>query len=429
MQGNVLGQSGGSAKINGIIEEYKVASGGNVNAGDFVRFLSDYTETGEITDKEIINSKIYKMSATALSNSKIFIAYKRIDSNGVYGIVCAINGVTITVGTETQLTNASTSGDYISITNLSNDKVFVASKNSGSSGSISGIFCTVNNNLITVKATTSISSYGDSVSVTALSNDKVFITYTYTNSKNPYGVICTINNTSITKGTETKLSTNTGYGELLVLTLSENKVYIACGYSSSKLICIINGTTITAGNIQAVGLSYNSATSSIVALSDNKVLELMRNSSIINAQICTINETSITAGETTQLSIEAGTSGNVSATVLSNDKVFISYSYKSDFLLYGMLCTINETSITADTNIKLSSNTESGYRTLAIALSESQIAVIHFDNNTNRYVYGIILDYPINLVKTITSSTERIEGVAKTGGNAGETIKAYKPNI
>lgn len=42
MQGNILGQTGGGLKINGIIEEYKVASGGNVRAGDFVKFVNTY---------------------------------------------------------------------------------------------------------------------------------------------------------------------------------------------------------------------------------------------------------------------------------------------------------------------------------------------------------------------------------------------------
>lgn len=42
MQGNVLGQAGANLKINGIIEEYKVASGGNIRGGDFVKFIDNY---------------------------------------------------------------------------------------------------------------------------------------------------------------------------------------------------------------------------------------------------------------------------------------------------------------------------------------------------------------------------------------------------
>lgn len=42
MQGNVRGQSGGGLDIQGIIQEYKVASGGNINAGDFVKFINNY---------------------------------------------------------------------------------------------------------------------------------------------------------------------------------------------------------------------------------------------------------------------------------------------------------------------------------------------------------------------------------------------------
>lgn len=42
MQGNILGQTGGGLKINGIIEEYKVISGGNVRVGDFVKYINNY---------------------------------------------------------------------------------------------------------------------------------------------------------------------------------------------------------------------------------------------------------------------------------------------------------------------------------------------------------------------------------------------------
>lgn len=42
MQGNVLGQLGGGIKINGIIEEYKVASGENVRVGEFVKYINNY---------------------------------------------------------------------------------------------------------------------------------------------------------------------------------------------------------------------------------------------------------------------------------------------------------------------------------------------------------------------------------------------------
>lgn len=74
MQGNVLGQAGGSSKINGIIEEYKVASGGNVNAGDFVRFVENKTKATEMYYNDNKQGQ-YNVSAVAIDNGKVFIAY------------------------------------------------------------------------------------------------------------------------------------------------------------------------------------------------------------------------------------------------------------------------------------------------------------------------------------------------------------------
>lgn len=54
MQGNVLEQTGGGGdKINGIVEEYVVASGGNVNAGEFVKLDSNQVKQLESSTDEI----------------------------------------------------------------------------------------------------------------------------------------------------------------------------------------------------------------------------------------------------------------------------------------------------------------------------------------------------------------------------------------
>lgn len=95
MQGNVLGQSGSGLKIDELIKEYKVASGGNVSAGDFVKFVEKYN-LGTDTRLTSRSSTGEIISAVVLSSSKVFIAFAYNTGSGFFGVVCTINGNTIT---------------------------------------------------------------------------------------------------------------------------------------------------------------------------------------------------------------------------------------------------------------------------------------------------------------------------------------------
>lgn len=86
MQGNILGQSAG-INIRGIIEQYKVAAGENVKAGDFVEFVNNEK------DSFMGNFATYQIVATDLDESKVILIYR--NSHHVYGVVCDINGTEI----------------------------------------------------------------------------------------------------------------------------------------------------------------------------------------------------------------------------------------------------------------------------------------------------------------------------------------------
>lgn len=95
MQGNVFGQSGGGLKIDELIEEYKVASGGNVSVGDFVKFIEKYN-TGNDTKLTARYNAGEIISAVALLSNKVFIAFGYNTGSGFFGVVCTINDNTIT---------------------------------------------------------------------------------------------------------------------------------------------------------------------------------------------------------------------------------------------------------------------------------------------------------------------------------------------
>lgn len=150
----MIGEIGLSKKgmdIDGIIEEYKVASDGNINAGDFVKFINNY-EIPEGTENALYSQNGYGFgtSAVILSPEKVFIAY----SNGsdtyyrLYGMVCTISNDIITSGTHTTLSTQQYSGHVLSVVKLSEDKVFIA-HSSGSNYNTYGIVCTINGTTIT----------------------------------------------------------------------------------------------------------------------------------------------------------------------------------------------------------------------------------------------------------------------------------------
>ncbi len=93
-------QVGGNIEefIQGITEEYKVASGGNVNAGDFVRFLTEsksgYTKNTQLYSGNYGSSVI---SAVTLSETKVFIAFNKTSAHGLFVALCTINGADIVV--------------------------------------------------------------------------------------------------------------------------------------------------------------------------------------------------------------------------------------------------------------------------------------------------------------------------------------------
>ena len=301
MQGNILGQNNSNSNsnlgINGIIEEYTVASGGNVNAGDFVKFINNFT-VNEDTKLSTTSGTGSTISAIQLTDNKVFIAHSY-SSSYLYGMIVTINeDNSITVGTDTSLSTTYGTGREISAIQLTDNKVFIAHRCSDDF-SLYGMIVTINEgNSITVGTDTSLraaSGIGRKISAIQLTDNKVFIAHSYSSNHYLYGMIVTINEgNSITVGTNTLLSTTEYSGrEISAIQLTDNKVFIAHSYSSDDFS--------------------------------------------LYGMIVTINEdNSINVGTDTSLSTTSGTGSTISAIQLTDNKVFIAHSYSSNHYLYGI---------------------------------------------------------------------------------------------
>ena len=259
------------------------------------------------------------------------------------------------------------------------------------------------------------------LSAVALDDSTVFIAF----KSGSYlrGVVCTISGTTITAGTDTQLSTISmySYGPVSAVALDDSTVFVAhrVGTTAASatlygVVCTISGTTITAGTDTQISTgagSYSAA--SAVALDDSTVFVAHRNNDGTNntlyGVVCTISGTTITAGTDTQLSTNSISTSQsyVSAVALDTSTVFVAYANAANSYHYGLICTISGTTITAGTDTQLSARSGSHYAVSAAALSTSAIFVSY---RVGSYFYGIIAQGSTTIRESIT----KIEGLTRT---------------
>ena len=379
MQGNVLGQTSGGLKINGIIEEYKVASGGNVRAGDFVKYIN---EGSRISNDTLINSSEYSgdvISAVELSMNKIFIARSSTKYYYLYGMICTIQNNEITVECNVKLDNTSYCAKSISVVKIDHDKVFIAY--STNVKSVHAVMCTISDTTISLGTIKQIGGnyiYGDVHSAILLSENKIIVLhdeYVSTNVRKIYGIVCTISGTTITNGADTLLNSSSYAGfNTSAIKLSDNRIFIAHGRADFNLyasIYEITDTTITVVTDSTV-ISTNIHTStpiSTIKLSDNKVFIAGINANSLYAIICSINGALIEQG--VEILLGDSNTYKISTLNLSENKLLIIQGGVNPLL--GTICTIDGTNIILDKNISLNEEKESGWVIAAINLDRKSV--------------------------------------------------------
>ena len=267
-----------------------------------------------------------------------------------------------------------------------------------------GVVCTVSGTTITVGTDTQLSSTDGAntcLTVSALAATKVLITHSSRDSK-LYGTICTVSGTAIAVNTDTLLAANVQGGIVSTAVLEDRAFVLRVGeknflYGISLLIP--NQSTVTPmedARISAGAGGHAADESSAVAIGENKVFVVHRGAgtSYLYGVVCTIAGSDITAGADTVIS-SLGTSSSYESTSVASiatDKVFITHGvYSSSRYLYGVVCTISGTTITVGTDTQLSS-TASSYiaPSNAIAVCSSEETAVFYRNYSNTYLYGVV---------------------------------------
>lgn len=422
MIGKIKLSKGKSYDIDGIIQEYTVANNGNVNAGDFVKFVNSYS----LATRTQLSTLSYNIciSAVQISTDKIFIVTREGDDQNLIGLVCTISGNTISAGVQTQLSTIAKSGSHIKVLRLSDNKVFILYSGDATELNLSGMFCEISGTTITIKENIQISEATNSAinaSATALSSTRIFITYN--NNGYTVGVVYILNISELVKGKETNLLSVTDSN---ILRLSDSKAFIA---SRKCVVCSISGTAITVGvetNQINTGSSFK-----VEMLSQNKVFITYHNASgsqYVFGMICNIDEAStITSEIETQLSTYEAflNSSYLSISKWMENIVCIAYADKTS-RLRATLCNVKFNTIKIEDELFLRLTTYAPAVCL-VSLSKSKMLILHTDN-ASQSLYALIENANFK-IETISSSEDEIAGIAKSSSSSGSTVQVIVPNV
>lgn len=284
------------------------------------------------------------ISAVKLDANKVFIAHSYSQNDYyLYGMVCTVSGETITAGTDTSISTSTYSGYKISAVALSSNKVFIAHNDNSSSHYLSGIVCNINGTSITKGKATIISNKENTsvcMSPIALSDNKVFIAY-YRLTSYDYleGIVITIDGTTISKGESITIENcySTGANQISTQILPNGNVFVAYDYSSTLgvSICSVTGTTVkvvkSKNNLSRVDESENV---SATVLDDGNVLVLYgRQTGTLYGKVISIADTAISAFEFVKLYTEDYTAYSIASLALQGGKIFIAHCSDDNYYL------------------------------------------------------------------------------------------------
>ncbi|MCP4168540.1 MAG: hypothetical protein GY759_21970 [Chloroflexi bacterium] len=247
--------------VKQLIQDFVVASGESVTAGDVVGFLDGYVHQGSSPGSEhVFNAdSAGEMSAAALSSTQLVVAY-RDKGNSDFGtaVIGDVSGATITYGPEVVFNSDGTS--YISVAALSSTKFVVSYSDDVNSkhgtaviGDVSGSTISFGNEYVFNPDDTTATAPTNPISATSLSSTKFVVAYRDGgNSDSGTAVIGDVSGSTISFGTEAVFNSgDTAY--ISVAALSSSKFVVAyTDEENSKygtaVIGDVSGSTISYGS-------------------------------------------------------------------------------------------------------------------------------------------------------------------------------------
>jgi hypothetical protein len=420
-------KAGGGLKIEEALKSFTVASGETITAGTFV----DYTQNLALGSKVTHNDAVTSENEIAnVGTDKVVIIFND-GSNSGFGtsIVGTVSGTSISFGSKTVFNNGYASSKVI--TSFGTDKVVVVYTDQENSNRATAIVGTVSGTSISWGSKNVFNSnvQADHFSITSFGTDKVVITYMdYTsNQYRGTAIVGTVSGTSISFGSKTQFTTNQFTQGMAITPVGTDKVVIAFtdtiqGVSSkgTAIVGTVSGTSISFGS-KFEYETGNSQYNDIKTYGTDKIIIVYiqsSNSNLGTAIVGTVSGTSISFGSKTVFN-----NGNTRDTVLTvfGDKIAICYRNQSSSN-HGTLRTATVSGTTFIFESPIVFNNAATKEPDITNIGIDTIVFVYMDDFSPDRAHTIVGAAPKLL---FNATAEKVFGLAKTSGTAGQTVEVY----
>ena len=400
---------GSGENIQSVIQDFVVASGESVTAGDVVSFASGKVRKSDAPTTFPENVFHYASTtytkAAALSDTRFVIAY-RDGGNSKYGtaIIGTLSGTNITWGSGSVFNQANMEGCDMSIAALSESQLVIAFSDSGNYDCGTAIVGVVTGDSILFKTKSEFESHStDHISVARLTDTSFIVAYQDAEDTF-YGKtrIGDVSSGSISWRPVHTFNNTFTSSPIHVLALSDTKVLFF--YNSECRIGTVNNTSMGFSPITTIFNNNSSYIYAVAALSKNTFV--VSNNEVIRVGIVADNFISLGPlypFPETEMSI-----GSICH--LSGNQIVVSYYDKANsYNGMVMLGTITGTSFKWSPSTLF--NTGNPWDTTSVALSNVYFSLIYCDSwNSN---YGTVV---------LGCSRGTIVGIAGNDANGGQSV-------
>lgn len=432
VQGNYAGNG---LDINGAINEYVVNAGANVNAGDFVEFITNNTDyfsgTGGLT------------CACLIDDNKVLVAYYNTTLETIQSFIININENGVTFGA---VYTVETSHEIrcLSACAIETDKVFLAY------GTTSPLYygyakvLQINNEIITAGARTQFhNSMVDLLYLFHAENtNQVLIAYSRKGSTVSARVrVATINDLSITLSDYYDLQSDIRFmGMCKVTANAACLVYIVAGGTIyARIVSIKNGNPAVGASKTTTGVAFvsspcllNSTTVLFLWAPQERMTACLFGKIALSDTTSGISVSSISTYANTLVGFGQYNTSSQSPELrqLENGKLLLTYVDGGESLKTKIINGSSLDSQNADCTIY---NDFSSY--LAPVVLSSTKAIIFYCSDTKTHDFSIIDINGNNITRSRTQNPTYVQpattrdnyvGVAKTGGTAGQTVEVFE---
>jgi hypothetical protein len=416
-------------KVEGILNSYVVAPNETINAGQFVDYINNRAYVGGVNTFEN-NSTVYTSSGVLLSDNKVLIAYGDSTQNKIISKIGTITGSTITWSTGYVVENNTTAYDSSSLVKINENTVVIAYTHMGNNYYGTVKIGTITNNTITWGSAFVFHAQTTGFKNIVINEAKTHLVLGYIGSSIAKSRVAVINADNTLTWQNAGDINNNSANFVNVQFLDNSKVVAVFNYQQS----FYTYGRIKTGTISNNFLSWNSDRSiegisqgitypTVSVLNKNKIL-VSGNSTSNNqarAVVGTVSGSEFSWG--TSIVFE-GSGDYFNAQTLSETQVVVYYvRTNNDYNVFTSLFTVPKGSTTiTSSNYWFQSPVIKTYYVGTVKLSSERVMGLFSNANQNNRGDALIFEDARLISGT---SLEKVFGVAKTSGTAGQTVEVY----